>query len=65
MGLQQTFNDVLSGVILLFEKSVKVGDILDIDGEVAVIEEIGLRTSLAKTRMNIVIIIPNSIITKN
>ena len=65
LGLQQTFNDVLSGVILLFEKSVKVGDILDIDGEVAVIEEIGLRTSLAKTRMNIVIIIPNSIITKN
>lgn len=65
LGLQQTFNDVLSGVILLFEKSVKVGDILDIDGEVVIIEEIGLRTSQAKTRMNIVILIPNSIITTN
>jgi small-conductance mechanosensitive channel len=65
LGLQQTFNDVLSGVILLFEKSVKVGDILDIDGEVVIIEEIGLRTSLAKTRMEIVILIPNSIITTN
>jgi small-conductance mechanosensitive channel len=65
LGLQQTFNDILSGVILLFEKSVKVGDILDVDGEVVIIEEIGLRTSLAKTRMEIVIIIPNSIITTN
>lgn len=63
LGLQQTFNDILSGVILLFEKSVKVGDILDVDGEVVVIEEIGLRTSVAKTRMEIVILIPNSIIT--
>lgn len=65
LGLQQTFNDIISGVILLFEKSVKVGDILDIDGEVVVIEEIGLRTSLAKTRMEIVILIPNSNITTN
>ena len=65
LGLQQTFNDILSGVILLFEKSVKVGDILDIDGEVVIIEEIGLRTSLAKTRMEIVILIPNSNITTN
>ena len=65
LGLQQTFNDILSGVLLLFEKSVKVGDILDIDGEIVIIEEIGLRTSQAKTRMNIVILIPNSIITTN
>lgn len=63
LGLQQTFNDILSGVILLFEKSVKVGDILDIDGEVVVIQEIGLRTSVAKTRMDIIILIPNSTIT--
>lgn len=65
LGLQQTFNDILSGVILLFEKTVKVGDILDIDGEIVIIEEIGLRTSQAKTRMQIVILIPNSIITTN
>jgi small-conductance mechanosensitive channel len=65
LGLQQTFNDVLSGIILLFEKSVKVGDILDLDGEIVVIKEIGLRTSVAKTRAEIIIMIPNSIITTN
>ena len=37
LGFQQTFNDILSGVLLLFEKSVKVGDILDIDGEIVII----------------------------
>lgn len=65
LGLQQTFNDILSGIILLFEKSVKVGDVLDLDGDIVVIQEIGLRTSVAKTRTEIIILIPNSIITTN
>lgn len=65
LGLQQTFNDVLSGIILLFEHSVKVGDILDIDGEVVRIQEIGLRTSKGLTRRDISIMIPNSLITTN
>ncbi|MBT4728325.1 MAG: mechanosensitive ion channel, partial [Bacteroidetes bacterium] len=30
LGLQQTFNDVISGIILLSERSIKVGDILEI-----------------------------------
>ena len=49
-GLQQTFNDVISGIILLFERSVKVGDILDIDGDVIIMKEIGLRTSKGLSR---------------
>ena len=32
LGLQQTFNDVISGIILLSEKSIKINDILEIDG---------------------------------
>lgn len=65
LGLQQTFNDILSGIILLYEKSVKVGDILNVDNEVVVIQEIGLRTSIGLTRTDISIIIPNSLITTN
>jgi small-conductance mechanosensitive channel len=63
LGLQQTFNDVISGVILLSERSIKVGDILEIDGDVVKIESIGLRTSKALNRDDISIIIPNSLIT--
>ncbi len=65
LGLQQTFNDVLSGIILLFEHSVKVGDILQIDGDIVKIQEIGLRTSKGMNVRQIVVIIPNSLITTN
>ena len=63
LGLQQTFNDVISGIILLSERSIKVGDVLEIDGDVVKIESIGLRTSKALNRDDISIIIPNSLIT--
>ena len=65
LGLQQTFNDVLSGIILLFEQSVKVDDILEIDGDIVIIQEIGLRTSKGLNRRQIVVILPNSQITTN
>lgn len=65
LGLQQTFNDVISGIILLWERSIKIGDILEIDGDVVKIEKIGLRTSNGLNRDSIAIIIPNSLITTN
>ena len=65
MGLQQTFNDFISGIILLIEGSTKVGDVLEIDGEVIKIEEIGLRTSKGLSRNDIVMIIPNHLISTN
>ncbi len=65
LGLQNTFHDFISGIILLFEGSIKVGDILQLDGEVVRMERIGLRTSSAINRDDIVIIIPNSSIISN
>jgi len=63
LGLQQTFNDVISGIILLSERSIKIDDVLEIDGDVVKIQSIGLRTSKALNRDDISIIIPNSLIT--
>jgi small-conductance mechanosensitive channel len=63
LGLQQTFNDIISGVILLSERSIKIDDVLEIDGDVVKIQTIGLRTSKALNRDDISIIIPNSLIT--
>jgi len=65
LGLQQTFNDFVSGIILLSERSIKIGDILEIDGDVVKIEQIGMRTSKGLNRDEISIIIPNSLITTN
>lgn len=63
LGLQQTFNDVISGIILLSERSIKVGDLLEVDGDIVKIQNIGLRTSTGLNRDEISIIIPNSLIT--
>lgn len=65
LGLQQTFNDIISGIILLSERSIMVDDILEIDGDVVQIQKIGLRTSKGLNRDEISIIIPNSLITTN
>lgn len=63
IGLQQTFNDFFSGIILLFEHSVEVGNILEIEGEeFGEVIKIGLRTSVIRNRNNIIKIIPNSLI---
>jgi small-conductance mechanosensitive channel len=63
LGLQQTFNDIISGIILLSERSIKISDILEMDGDIVKIESIGLRTSKGLNRDEISIIIPNSLIT--
>lgn len=60
LGLQQTFNDLISGIILLSERSVEVGDIVDLGGTVGSVRRIGVRTSLVETRDNMTIIVPNS-----
>lgn len=65
LGLQQTFNDIISGIILLSERSIKIDDILEIDGDIVKIQEIGLRTSKGLNRNDVSIIIPNSLITTN
>lgn len=60
LGLQQTFNDLFSGLVLLFERSVSVGDVLDVNGTVGSVKKIGLRASVLQTRPNVAVIIPNS-----
>ncbi len=60
LGLQQTFNDFISGIILLLEGKTKVGDVLEVDGDVLMLKKIGLRTSEGINRDDIAVIIPNS-----
>ena len=60
LGLQQVFSDLVSGVILLFEGTIKVDDVIEVDGEVVRVKRIGLRTSKVQNRDDIVLILPNS-----
>jgi len=61
LGLQQIFNDLISGVILLFEGKVEVGNVVALnEGMIGTVKQIGIRTSVVETLDNITIIVPNS-----
>lgn len=59
LGMQSTFNDIVSGIILLIEGSVRVGDVLEVDGLVGRVTEINLRTSTIFSRDGMNVIVPN------
>ncbi|MCC7465696.1 MAG: mechanosensitive ion channel [Saprospiraceae bacterium] len=66
LGVQQIFKDIISGVFLLFEGSIEIGDIIELDGKLGRVEEINLRTSKLTTRDGHSMIIPNhKFITEN
>ena len=58
-GLQNVFQDFVSGIILLAEGSIHVGDIVEVKGKVVQIKEIALRTCAVSTREDNIVIIPN------
>ncbi len=58
-GLQQIFADIVSGVFLLFEGSIQVGNVLEVDNIIGRVKSIQLRTSKVISRDGIIIIIPN------
>ena len=64
-ALQTLFQDIISGIFILIDQSVHVGDIIEIDGKVGRVEEIKLRTTRAVTIDNKVLIIPNHLYLEN
>lgn len=64
-GLQNLFGDITSGIILLFDSTVKVNDVIEVDGIIGRVEKINLRTTSIITREDTYIILPNSVITNN
>lgn len=59
-GLQNIFSNFASGLILLLERPIQVGDIVEIDGVLGKVEEIRFRVAIVNTYDNESIIVPNS-----
>lgn len=62
MGLQSIVNNFVSGIILIFDGSLQIGDQIEISGQAGKVKEIGLRTSTLNTAEGADIIIPNGTI---
>ena len=59
LALQELFQDIIGGIFIIIDKSLRVGDIVEVNGKVGKVFEIKLRTTRAITRDDKVIIIPN------
>ena len=65
LALQTLFQDIISGIFILIDKTVHVGDIIELEGKVGRVEEIKLRTTRAVTIDNKVLVIPNHLYLAN
>jgi potassium-dependent mechanosensitive channel len=59
MGLQNVVNNFVSGIILIFDGSLQIGDVIEISGQAGKVKEIGLRASTLSTSDGAEVIIPN------
>ena len=59
-GAQNLINNFISGFIIMAEQPIKIGDLIDIEGNFAIVEEIGARCTRIRTGANIHILVPNS-----
>ncbi len=59
-GLQAIVNNFASGLILLFERPLKVGDMIQIGNDMGEVKKLGLRATVVRTFDNADIVIPNS-----
>jgi small-conductance mechanosensitive channel len=64
-GLQSIVNNLVSGLILLFERPVRVGDYVELGGKWAEIRNIGLRATTVQTFDQADVIIPNADLVSN
>ncbi|MDQ6812699.1 MAG: mechanosensitive ion channel [Bacteroidota bacterium] len=58
-GLQNIVNNLVSGVIIAFERPIQVGDLIEVGGKTGVVKEIGVRSSKINNNAGADIIVPN------
>ncbi|MCA9578819.1 MAG: mechanosensitive ion channel [Myxococcales bacterium] len=64
-GLQTVVNNFVSGLILIFERPVKIGDVIEVGTLVGEVTGIGIRASTVRTRQGAEVIIPNGQLISN
>jgi potassium-dependent mechanosensitive channel len=64
-GLQTVINNFVCGLILLFERPIKVGDIIQIDTDIGEVRRIGIRACVIRTTDGSEVIVPNGAIISN
>lgn len=58
-GLQELVANFISGILLLFEQSIRPGDIVEVEGRMGTVEKLRIRSTTVRTFDNVEVIIPN------
>lgn len=58
-ALQDIFRDIIAGIYILFDKTLNLGDVIEVNGQVARVKAIHLRCTIVETRNLKDIVIPN------
>lgn len=61
-AMQSIAQNFVAGVILLLERSIKPGDILEVEGKIVRVADMGIRASVARTRDGEDLVIPNAVL---
>jgi len=64
-GLQNIFNNLISGIILAFERPLNEGDIIEVGSYKGIVKEIGIRSSTIRTAEGAEVIVPNGNLISN
>lgn len=64
-GAQHLINNFISGFILMIERPIRIGDLVEIDGVHGIIQQVGARSTRLLTAQNIHLLIPNSSLLEN
>jgi small-conductance mechanosensitive channel len=64
-GMQTLIKNFISGIIVLVERKVRVGDVLDVDGIIGVVTEVNTRSSIIRSADDVETMIPNSMFLEN
>ncbi|MEM6281445.1 MAG: mechanosensitive ion channel domain-containing protein [Chloroflexota bacterium] len=59
LGLQQIVSNFFSGLVMLFEQSVRPGDWVEVDGSLGIVQRVGIRSTTVRTFDNVDRIVPN------
>jgi potassium-dependent mechanosensitive channel len=58
-GSQQVFANMVSGLLLLFDQSLRPGDVISVAGEIGVVENLSIRATTMRTADNVAVVMPN------
>ena len=59
LGLQKLVSNFVSGLILLFDQSIRPGDVVEVAGDIGVVENLHIRATTVRTYDNIEVVVPN------